>query len=167
MIRLFRDVLHQVCCQLCFRLAVVPLVEVMHAVLVNGVSLLLVRTGWRYHGHKKSRHIVSSIFVFSFAFVNVRRQGLQECRAFALLFLVVIDVNFATAKNSIYIYTVVAIFVVPLFSFFCKFDATIFQSKFFLLSNSPFDSAAADSKVFRHVIHCHRTIQIAGVKCIQ
>ena len=41
-----------------------------------------------------------------FVFVNVRRQVLQECRAFALLLLVVIDVHVATATN-IYLYILV------------------------------------------------------------
>ena len=40
-----------------------------------------------------------------FVFVNVRRQVLQECRAFALLLLVVIDVRAGT--SIYYIYTVV------------------------------------------------------------
>jgi hypothetical protein len=51
--------------------AVVPLVEVMHAVLVNGVSLLLVRTGWWYHRHKKGCHRFTLRFwFFKSAFVN-------------------------------------------------------------------------------------------------
>ncbi|WP_302340653.1 hypothetical protein, partial [uncultured Ruminococcus sp.] len=41
---------------------------------------------------------VFSTYVY-FVFVNVRRQVLQECRAFALLLPVVIDVHVATATN--------------------------------------------------------------------
>ena len=76
----------------------------------NGVPHLLVRTGWRYHRHKKGCHRFTLHFwFFRFAFVNVRRQVLQECRAFALLLLVVIDGHTGDKDKYIYIYTLLSL----------------------------------------------------------
>nr|DAR55265.1 MAG TPA: hypothetical protein [Caudoviricetes sp.] len=101
---LFWNVLPQVGGKLGFCFSVPTFVKSMNAALINRVPLLLMGTGWRFHRHEQFCHIFYLHFwFFRFAFVNVRRQGLQECRAFALLFLVVIDVNVATA-TSIYLY---------------------------------------------------------------